>query len=58
MMYNGTVNDYVKVCKSCTVYIKLFDIVFSIIIGISSTYICFYCYLKRSNTETNKQTIS
>ena len=34
MIYNGTVNDYEKVCNSCTIYIVLFVIAFLIIIGI------------------------
>ena len=39
MIYNGTVNDYGKVCSSCAVYIA---VTFLIIIGISSTYFYFY----------------
>ena len=35
-------NDYEKVCNSCTIYIVLFVIAFSIIIGISSGYFYFH----------------
>ena len=52
MIYNGTVNDYEKVCNSCSIYIVLFVIAFLIIIGISSAFIYFQWYLKRSNTNT------
>ena len=51
MIYNGTLNNYEKVCNSCTLYITLFAITFLIIIGISSAYFCFHCYLKRSDTN-------
>ena len=42
MIYNGTLNDYRKVCNSCIIYIVLFAIVFLIIIGISSAYFYFH----------------
>ena len=42
MIYNGTFNDYRKVCNSCIIYIVLFVIVFLIIIGISSAYFYFH----------------
>ena len=42
--------DYKKVCNSCTIYIVLFVIAFSIIIGISSAVIYFHWYLKKDNT--------
>ena len=51
MIYNGTLNDYEKVCNSCTIYIVLFIIAFLIIIGISSPYFSFHWYLY---TETKK----
>ena len=47
-----TLNDCRSVCGSCTEYIVLFVIViaFLIIISISSTFIYFHWYLKKSNT--------
>ena len=42
MIYNGTLNDYEKICNSCTIYIILFVIAFLIIIGISSVYFYFH----------------
>ena len=48
-MKNGTLNDYKKVCSSCTVYAVLFVIAFLIIIGISSAFINFHWYLKENN---------
>ena len=44
-------NDYKNVCNSCTIYIVLFVIVFLIIIGISSAFIYFHWYLKKSSTN-------
>ena len=41
-----TLNDYERVCWSCTVYITLFVIAFLIMIGISSAFIYFHWYLK------------
>ena len=35
MIYNATLNDYGKICNSCTLYIILSVIFFIIIIGIS-----------------------
>ena len=52
MIYNATLNDYVKVCKSCTIYIVLLAISFVISISISSSFVYFYGYLKRKGTET------
>ena len=52
MIYNEILNDYEKVINSCTIYIISFVIDFLIIIGISSAFIHFNWYLKRSNTET------
>ena len=43
-------NDYGSVCGSCTVCIVLFVIAFLMMIGISSAFIYFYWYLKKSNT--------
>ena len=42
-------NDYGNVCSSYTVYIVLFVIDFLIIIGISSAFIYFHRYLKKSS---------
>ena len=47
MIYNETLNDYEKICGSCTIYLVLFFIAFLIIIGISSTYFYFHWYLKK-----------
>ena len=41
MIYNSTLNDFEKICSSCTVYILLFVIFFVISISISSVYIYF-----------------
>ena len=47
MIYNTTLNDYEKVCKSCTIYIVLLIIFFITSINISSVFIYFHWYLKR-----------
>ena len=47
MIYNGTLNDYERLCNSCTIYIVLFAIDFLIIIGISSAFIYFHWHLKK-----------
>ena len=47
MICNDTLNDYEKVCNSCTIYMVLFVIVFLIIMDISSAFIYFNWYLKR-----------
>ena len=47
MIYNGTVNHYEIVYGSYTIYIILFAVAFLIILGISSAFIYFYCYLKK-----------
>ena len=52
MILNGTLNDHRKVCNSCTIYIVLFVIDFLIIIGISTAFVYFNWYLKRSNIKT------
>ena len=58
MIYDGTINDFKKVCNSCTIYIALFLIF--LIISISNVFICFHWYLKRDNIHvkftTNTQT--
>ena len=53
MIYDGTVNDYGKVCNSCTIYKVLFVIDLLITIGISSAYFYFHWYLKKDNTTIN-----
>ena len=49
MIYNKALYDYKNICVSCTIYIVLFFIAFLIIIGISSAFIYFHWYLKKSN---------
>ena len=57
-IYNDALNDYKKVCNSCTIYIALFIIFFIISIDIldrhitSSTYFYLHWYLKKGNIET------
>ena len=57
IIYNRTLNaiplnDFKKVCSSCTIYVVLFVIFLIISTIISSAFICFHWYLKRSNTNT------
>ena len=52
MIHNGTLNDYERLCNSCTMYIALFVIAFLIIISIISAFIYFHWYLKKSDIET------
>ena len=52
MLYNKTLdviplNDYKKVCKSCTIYIVLFAVFFIKSICISSVFIYFQWHLKK-----------
>ena len=59
MLYNETLdavsldaillNDYKKVCNSCTIYIVLFAIFSTTTICISSVFIYFHWYLKKDN---------
>ena len=60
MICNGTVNDYEKVCNSCSLYIVLFVIFQIISISISSVFIYFHSCLKEDNIHvkfnTNTQT--
>ena len=51
IIHNGTLNDYENVCNSCRIYIVLFVIAFLIIIDISSAFIYFHWYLKKSSTN-------
>ena len=57
MIYNDTLNaiplnDYGKICNSCTVHIALLPMFFIISIIISSVFIYFHWYLKGRYTET------
>ena len=56
MIYNATLNDYGKVCNSCTIYIVLSVIFFIISISISSAFIYFHLCLKKDNTIINTNT--
>ena len=49
-IYNANLNGYERVCNSCTVYIVLLVIVFSIINGVRSVFFNFHWYLKIGNT--------
>ena len=54
MLHNETLdviplNDYKKVCNSCTIYIVLFTVFFITSICISSVFIYFQWYLKKNN---------
>ena len=40
-------------CSSCTVYVVLFSIFFTINAGIDSYLLCFYWYLKKDVTRVN-----
>ena len=46
MIYNSTLTDHKN---SCRIYIVLFVIVFSIIIGVSNAFVYFHWYLKKDN---------
>ena len=65
MIYNETLNaiplnDYKKVCNSCTVYIVLLAILLIMSVSIRSVFIYFHWYLKKDNIHvkfnTNTQT--
>ena len=47
MIYKTTLNDYGRVCNSCTIYIVLFAIFFIISISISIAFIYFHWHLKK-----------
>ena len=56
MLHNETLNviplnDYEKVCNSCTIYIVLFSVFFKTNICISSGFIYFHWYLKKHNVR-------
>ena len=53
IIYNATLNDHIKVCHSCTIYITLLPIFFIISISISRAFIYFHWYLKKDNTYVN-----
>ena len=57
MIYNGTLNDFEKICSFCTVYMILFVIAFLMIKGISSAYFYFYWYLKRTDINPKTETL-
>ena len=62
MIYNGTLNDYGKICNSCTVYVLLLVIFFITSVSISSIFIYFHWYLKRrytniTNVNDNTETV-
>ena len=40
-------------CSSCTLYIVLFSILFTINVGIDSYFLCFHWYLKKDVTRVN-----
>ena len=52
MIYNGTLNDYKNMCRSCTIYIILFTTFFMISASISSIFTYSHWYLKRRYTKT------
>ena len=67
MLHNETLdvillNDYKKVCNSCTIYIVLFAVFFVTSICISSVFIYFQWYLKKNNVpikfNTGTQTVT
>ena len=56
MLHNETLNviplnDYKKLCNSCTIYIVLFTKFFITSICISSVFIYFHWYLKKDNVR-------
>ena len=52
IIYNDTLNDHVKTCNSCTVYIVLLVIFFIINASIAIVFIYFHWFLKRRYIET------
>ena len=58
MFHNDTLhvislNDYKKVCNSCTIYIVFFAAFFITSIYISSVFIYFHWYLKKDNASVD-----
>ena len=49
-LHSNEINDYEKICSSCSVYIVLLVIFFIISISISNVFIHFHWYLKKTNT--------
>ena len=47
MIYNVTLNNYTKVCNSCTIYIVLLILTSITLMGIGSAYIYFYSHTKK-----------
>ena len=56
MIYNSTLNNYEKMCDSCTIYKLLLVIFFIMSISISSQFIYFHRYLKKYNTDAYTNT--
>ena len=44
-------NEHENKCSSCTLYIVLFSILFTISIGITIYFACFYWYLKKDDAR-------
>ena len=53
IIYRENLNGYRKVFNFYAIYIGVFIIFFKIRISISSSFIFFYCYLKKDNASTN-----
>ena len=49
-LHLNKINDYEKICTSCSVHIVLLVIFFLLRIRVSSVFIYFHWYLKKSNT--------
>ena len=49
-LHSNEINDYEKLCSFCSVYTVLLVIFFILSISISSVFIYFHQYLKKSNT--------
>ena len=52
-MLSVALNYHERACGSCTIYIVLFVVAILMIIVISSAFIYFHWYLKKSNTGIN-----
>ena len=48
-LHSNEINDYEKICSSCSVYILLLVIFFIVTISISNVFIYFHRNLKKSN---------
>ena len=55
-MTNKTLNEYKNACRSCMIYIILLVLLFITSISISSVFICFNLYFKKSNANINPGT--